>query len=179
MEAGIAVVARTAALGAACSGGHAPRPMIGLRAAHLVGGRQHLALLTALRRLAEEWEVGFALDLTGPFDPQWEAEAAVVRLGKRLLLIRVGSAAIAPSPIDRARVARRALMAAIERAPHAALSIAPQVPWWRSFARDERWRAWLEAEQQLRRWMVPPTIDDVGLADPADRRSPRQSLPPA
>lgn len=59
-EPNMAVVARAAALGAATSGNGAIRPMLGLRAAHLVGGRQHLALLTALRRLAEEWDVGFA-----------------------------------------------------------------------------------------------------------------------
>ena len=41
-----------------------------------------------LRYVAEEWEVHIALDLTGAIDPRWEAEAAILRLGERLRLVR-------------------------------------------------------------------------------------------
>ncbi|MFT4036630.1 MAG: hypothetical protein QM692_00515 [Thermomicrobiales bacterium] len=90
-------------------------PMIGLTAAHLRGGRPHLVQLGALRRFAEEWDLGLALDLTGRLDPTWEAEAAVTRLGPRLRLIRVRDSAPSRAAVGLDRVACRALHAALDR----------------------------------------------------------------
>jgi hypothetical protein len=80
----------------------------------LQGGRAHLVKLTALRRLAEEWDFGIALDLAGPIDPRWEAEAAIARLGARLSLLRLDAEVAAGLAYGRARPASRALSAAID-----------------------------------------------------------------
>ena len=96
---------------------HSPLAVsIGLPSASLRGGRPHLVHLGGMRRFAEEWDVGIALDLSGRFDPTWEAEAAVARLGNRLRLIRLSAAAPSRSAVGRDRVACRALHAAIDRA---------------------------------------------------------------
>jgi hypothetical protein len=79
-----------------------------------------------MRRIAEEWDFGIALDLSGRFDPTWEAEAAIARLGNRLKLLRLSAAAPSRSAVGRDRVACRALHAAIERA--AALEVAITSP---------------------------------------------------
>lgn len=167
------------ALGGAFVGASGPpRVVLALRSARLIGGRRHLATLTALRRLTEEWNLGVALDLTGSFDPQWEAEAAIVRLGKRLVLLRVGSRALGPGPIDRDRVARRAVRAAIERCPDLSVSIEPTLPWWQLFAADERGRTWLEAEERLKLWFAPPPGNDRFGSDQVWRHPSRRSRPP-
>ncbi len=155
-----------------------PRVVLAIRTSRLVGGRRHLATLTALRRLTEEWNLGVALDLTGNFDPQWEAEAAIVRLGSRLALLRVGSRAIGPGPIDRDRVARRAVRAAIERCPHLSVSVQPTLPWWQAFASAERGRVWLEAEERLRSWFAPPIGADHLDPDRTWPHPSRRSRPP-
>jgi hypothetical protein len=41
--------------------------------------------------MAEEWDFDLVLDLVGGVDPQWEAEAAVVRIGSRLRMVRLGA----------------------------------------------------------------------------------------
>lgn len=155
-----------------------PHVAIGLRSARLIGGRRHLAMLTAIRRLTEEWNLGIALDLTGAFDPQWEAEAAIVRLGKRLVLVRVGSRAIAPGPIDRDRVARRALRAAIERCPDVTVSIEPALPWWQVFSSSERGRSWLVSEERLRTWFSPLPADELPGSNQSRPNPSRRSRPP-
>ncbi|MDP9363149.1 MAG: hypothetical protein M3Q10_02760 [Chloroflexota bacterium] len=70
--------------------------------------------LTALRRLAEEWDLGIVLDLAGPIDPRWEAEAAVARLGARLVLLRLDADVASGLSYGRARPAARALLAAFD-----------------------------------------------------------------
>jgi hypothetical protein len=103
---------------------------VGLRGAVLVGGRRHLAGLTLLRRQAEEWGVQLALDLTGPFDPYWEAEAAVLRLSERLAFVRASAASMLPTATGAQRVARRGIRAAIEQSPSVLVSLEPEVAWW-------------------------------------------------
>jgi hypothetical protein len=97
----------------------------------LVGGRAHLVQMTALRRLAEEWDFDLALDLTGPMDPQWEAEAAVLRLGQRLRLLRLASLPAGPSaPGPRARLSARALAPALELGGLEEIALLPGLaPW--------------------------------------------------
>jgi hypothetical protein len=92
-----------------------PRVAIGLPSTALRGGRPHLVQLGGIRRFAEEWDLRVALDLSGRFDPTWEAEAAVVRLGERLSVLRMPASAPSRGAVGRDRVACRALHAAIDR----------------------------------------------------------------
>ncbi len=52
--------------------------------------RDQLLAMTALRRLAEEWDYDLALDLSGTRNGPWEAEAALHRMMPRLTTIRLG-----------------------------------------------------------------------------------------
>ncbi|MCC7025194.1 MAG: hypothetical protein IT338_20340 [Thermomicrobiales bacterium] len=93
-----------------------PWPLaIGLSSGFFKGGRPHLVQLGAIRRFAEEWDLVMAVDLSGRFDPTWEAEAAIARIGDRLSILRLGVTAPSRSAIGRDRVACRALHAAIDR----------------------------------------------------------------
>jgi len=65
--------------------GAVPRVAVGIRGAD----RGHLDQLRAIRRLAEEWDLDVALDLTGSVPRDWEAEAAIMRLLPRLALVRI------------------------------------------------------------------------------------------
>jgi hypothetical protein len=90
--------------------------VIGLPPYALRGGRPHLVQLGGVRRFAEEWDLSIALDLCGRFDPTWEAEAAIARLGERLSILRMPMSAPSRAAVGRDRVACRALHAAIDRA---------------------------------------------------------------
>ena len=99
--------------------------VLGLPPAGLKGGRPHLVQLGGIRRFAEEWDLSVALDLAGPFDPTWEAEAAVARLGQRLRLVRISASAASRTAVGRDRVACRALHAAIDGDHGLDVAIAP------------------------------------------------------
>jgi hypothetical protein len=124
--------------------------VLGLRARHLAGGRRHLAQLTLLRRSLEEWDLSLALDLSGSFDPQWEAEAAMLRIGSRLALLRIGADALSPAAIDRARVARRALRTAFELSAELPVALAPQRSWWRRLLPNDDRARWNDDLVRLR-----------------------------
>jgi len=98
---------------------------IGLPASSLRGGRPHLVQLGGLRRFAEEWDLSLAVNLAGRFDPTWEAEAAMSRLGDRLSLVRVRSSAPSRTAVGQDRVACRALHAAIDRGRTVDVAISP------------------------------------------------------
>jgi len=66
------------------------RLAIGLRASDFRHDRWHLDQLTSIRRMAEEWELDLALDLTGNVSLAWEAEAAILRVFPRLVTVRLG-----------------------------------------------------------------------------------------
>lgn len=106
------------------------RICVGLRPRQLEGGRAHLVELTALRRLAEEWDFEIALDLAGPIDPRWEAEAAIARLGARLGLMRLETEAVTGPPFGRCRAAARALSAAIDGGHPTEYALVPRPPLW-------------------------------------------------
>jgi hypothetical protein len=89
--------------------------VLGLPSAALKGGRPHLVQLGGIRRFAEEWDLTVAIDLSGQFDPTWEAEAAVARLGERLGILRINASAASRAAVGRDRVACRALHAAMDR----------------------------------------------------------------
>jgi len=106
-----------------------PWPIVlGLPSVALRGGRPHLVQLGGIRRFAEEWELSVAVDLSGQFDPTWEAEAAVARLGDRLSILRITAAAPSRSAVGRDRVACRALHAAIDRDQALDIAVTP-VKW--------------------------------------------------
>lgn len=89
--------------------------VIGVPSGSLRGGRSHLVQLGGVRRLLEEWEVPLALDLSGRFDPTWEAEAAIARLGSQLQFLRMRVSAATPAAVGADRVACRTLLAALDR----------------------------------------------------------------
>jgi hypothetical protein len=101
---------------------------VGLPSAGLKGGRPHLVQLGGIRRFAEEWDLGVAVDLSGRFDPTWEAEAAVARLGDRLRVLRMPASAPSRAAIGRDRVACRGLHAAIDRGQILDVAISPVNP---------------------------------------------------
>lgn len=107
------------------------RMCVAVRARQLEGGRAHLVEMTALRRLAEEWDFEIALDLTGPIDPRWEAEAAVARLGARLRLIRLETEVASGPAHGRGRMATRAFSAAIDGGHAMEFALVPRCPIWR------------------------------------------------
>lgn len=99
--------------------------MLGLPSAALKGGRPHLVQLGGIRRFAEEWDLSVAIDLSGQFDPTWEAEAAVSRLGERLTKLRITASAPSRAAVGRDRVACRALHAAMDRDRYLEVAVAP------------------------------------------------------
>ena len=99
--------------------------VLGLPSIGLKGGRPHLVQLGGIRRFAEEWDLSVAVDLAGPFDPTWEAEAAIARLGERLRLLRISASAPSRAAVGRNRVACRALHAAIDGDYGLEVAIAP------------------------------------------------------
>lgn len=101
---------------------------IGLPSSSLRGGRPHLVQLGALRRFAEEWDFALAVDLSGRFDPTWEAEAAIARLSDRLKVLRLRASAPARSAVGQDRVACRALHAAVDRGRSIDIAIVPTRP---------------------------------------------------
>jgi len=109
---------------------------IALRPRDLQGTRDHLAQVAALRRAAEEWDFEIALDLLGPIDCRWEAEAAVARLLPRLRLIRTGSLAPLPPGRSRAAMTARAINAAVDSGFRGMFALAPSLPIWRRCRAD-------------------------------------------
>jgi hypothetical protein len=111
----------------AFSGGiHRSLPVVlGLPSTALRGGRPHLVQLGGIRRFAEEWDLSVAIDLSGQFDPTWEAEAAVSRLGERLTMLRINASAPSRAAVGRDRVACRALHAAMDRDHFLQVAVAP------------------------------------------------------
>ena len=109
-------------------GGWLSQPLqvvLGLPSAVLKGGRPHLVQLGGIRRFAEEWDLTVAVDLSGQFDPTWEAEAAVARLGERLTILRINASAPSRAAVGRDRVACRALHAAMDRDHQLDIAVAP------------------------------------------------------
>jgi len=100
--------------------------VLGLPSAALKGGRPHLVQLGGIRRFAEEWDLSVAVDLSGQFDPTWEAEAAILRLGERLTILRINASAPSRAAVGRDRVACRALHAAMDRDHVLEVAVAPE-----------------------------------------------------
>lgn len=126
------------------------RVTIAIRSDQLEGTRDHLSALAALRRTAEEWDYDLALDLSGPIDPRWEAEAALSRVLPRVTVIRVGSLTSRPPNNARARLTHRALAFALDQGYQDNISVAPYVPLWRAFWLTPIASAFIEDAQAIR-----------------------------
>lgn len=140
---------------------------VALDSRSLIGGRTHLAQLTLLRRLAGEWDFEIALDLTGTIDPQWEAEAAIVRLGPRLRLVRFGGASVVGRWTLDSRLSARALAAVLQRSEPIAVSLEPPLQPWQRVRPLAVHRAALEArscigariDQYRAQWAASASVD--------------------
>lgn len=94
-----------------------------------VGTLTHLSRLHVVSRLAEEWDALLALDVNADTGANWEAEAAVVVLQRRLAMVRIRSD-VQRRPRDRYDLARRTLLAAAEFCDTVTVSILPSPrPW--------------------------------------------------
>ncbi len=109
------------------------RIMVALDRRWTTGGRAPLVQMTTLRRLAEEWDFEIGLDLTGRLDPTWETEAAILRLGRRLIYLRIAALPTPGRASDaRDRITARALAASLESGSLQTVALAPAVrPWHR------------------------------------------------
>ncbi len=102
-----------------------------IRPAALLGTREHLTDLTALRHMAEEWNLELALDLHGPIDARWEAEAAITKLGSCLTAVRFGPLTSRPPGRGRERATARVLSTLADGGYGGVIAISPQVPRYR------------------------------------------------
>lgn len=135
------------------------RIAIGLRSSDLLGTRDHLIALAALRRYAEEWDVHLAIDLSGRVDPAWEVEAALMRLLPRLSVIRLRLPGYGQGRQGLDRTTARAVATLTDLRFTGTVAIVPSVRVW------QRW------------W--PPAIADVTQATADALRGRFASVPHA
>lgn len=121
-----------------------------IRPGELVGTRDHLADLSALRRSAEEWDLDLALDLHGSIDPRWEAEAAVTRLLPRLSVVRLGPLGSRPPGRGRERATARALATLADASYAGAIAITAQRSIWQTGSHAALARSCAETAHHIR-----------------------------
>jgi hypothetical protein len=101
------------------------RLAIGVRADRSINS---LTSTAHARRVAEEWDLDLALDISGPVPPGWEAEAAVMRMAPRLTLVRLcgwlpgASADVNESPT---RIAARSIAMLADQSYSGLVSVVP------------------------------------------------------
>ena len=146
------------------------RMVLAVSSEQLVGGRIHLRQMTLLRHLAEEWDFWLGLDMLGPIDPRWEAEAVVALLGPRLCLVRtVGDVLIRPdNPLT--RPAKRALTAIIDDGHPRDIALRPDL----SFPQ----RLWPAAVERACRASASSVQHRIGLVE-SDRVVEMPGVPPS
>lgn len=113
------------------------------------GGRAHLARLSLLKSVAAEWDFDLALDLAGPVDWLWEAEAAIARIASRLRLIRIAFPLATPDAHLRARMTQRTLAACADAGFDGLIAIAVPLPFWRWLDTDALARMGAEAVDRV------------------------------
>jgi hypothetical protein len=94
-------------------------------------GRAHLARLSLLRNIAEEWDLDLALDLSGSVDWLWEAEAAVFRLSPRLRMLRINYPLPTLDAHTRTRLTQRTIAACVDAGFEGTIAIVCPMPIWR------------------------------------------------
>jgi hypothetical protein len=130
-------------------GGFPGRIALAVRPRNPEGGRAHLARLSLLKSVAAEWDFDLALDLAGPVDWLWEAEAAIVRMASRLRLVRVLFPLHTPDAHLRARMTQRTLAACVDAGFDGLIAIAVPLPCWRWLDADALERMSAEAVDRL------------------------------
>ena len=142
---------RQARLLHACRGLVPPsaRLTLALRPDELSGTREHLDGLTALRRMAEEWDLDLALDLDGRIDPTWEAEGAVSKLFPRLTAVRVGSLTSGSFDRGREKQSARVLAFLADLGYHGAVALVPKAPIWHLDRAAALAHSWLSTAQTV------------------------------
>jgi hypothetical protein len=98
----------------------------------------HLAHVANVRRVAEEWDLDIALDLSVGETDHWEAEAALMRLFPRLALVRllpfhVASGAHAQTPVAAMSLRSVAMLADQAYAGLVSITPGPRAPAWLSW----------------------------------------------
>ncbi|MEA2530429.1 MAG: hypothetical protein QOG89_2073 [Thermomicrobiales bacterium] len=119
------------------------RVALAIRPRNPEAGRAHLTRLALLRNLAAEWDLDLALDLSGPVDWLWEAEAAVYRLGPRLRLLRITFPLPTLDAHTRSRLTQRTLAASVDTAFDGLIAVVCPMPIW-------QWRASSALERSTR-----------------------------
>ncbi len=118
------------------------RIALAIRPRNPEAGRAHLARLSLLRNVAEEWDLDLALDLSGSVDWLWEAEAAVFRLAPRLRLLRIAF----PSPTldtqTRSRLTQRTIASCVDIGFDGVIAVVCPIPFW-------RWRSLTALERSV------------------------------
>lgn len=110
------------------------RTAIGITASSMMlDSGSHLQRIANMRRIAEEWDLDIALDLTTPGIEHWEAEAALMRLFPRLRIVRMrplrqGHDADFLLPTSRAAARTTSMLA--DQTYREFISITPALPQW-------------------------------------------------
>jgi len=107
------------------------RVALAVRPRNPEAGRAHLARLSLLRNFAEEWDLDLALDLSGPIDWLWEAEAAVFRMASRLRLLRIVYPLPALDAQTRTRMTHRTIAACVDAGFDGLIVVVCPLPFWR------------------------------------------------
>lgn len=141
------------------------RLTIGLQAGDFRHDRWHLDQLVGIRRMAEEWDLDLALDLTGNVSLSWEAEAAVLRVLPRLTLVRLGQwrredGTLAPNQTG--QIAGRTITMLVDQGYSGVISLVPESCKGRSAG-----SALLHEQQDIQQRFVH---DNRGIAPPVDTR---------
>jgi len=93
-------------------------------------GRLHLHRIRRVRAIAEEWDLGIALDFVDAIDREWEAEAAVALLHDRLAYLRFRVPWRHPGTGDDAGVIARTLRTCVDVGFDGTVALAPGLPYW-------------------------------------------------
>ena len=89
----------------------------------------HLDIVANYRRMAEEWDLDLALDLTHSDIGAWEAEATLMRIFPRLTVVRVRPLVLedgTPADAVPARIGMRTMSMLADQAYSGLVSIAPE-----------------------------------------------------
>lgn len=152
--------------------GPATRIALVLRPDALEGNRPHLASMSSLRRTAEEWDFDLAVDLLGPLDPRWEAEAALQRIFGRLALVRLSSVGPDQAPDGRTRLTKRTLSWLLDQSFAGTLSLVPHTTWMgmtSSAALERRTRSDVQAISDRHQRIFSSQMSPTRLASPQER----------
>lgn len=111
------------------------RHAIGIRGSRLHRGHDQLMQLDMIRHASEEWDLDIALDLTGEVPHYLEAEAAMLRILPRLVLVRIPSWVSSTGELNtNDPISRRVVSILADQGYAGTISVVPmrpalQLPW--------------------------------------------------